>query len=205
MAQAQQSYQLKVTLRGSRPPVWRRFEAPGDVPLYQLHRILQIVMGWTDSHLHQFRRGKVLYGESDPEFGVRRQNERKVRLQDVLREAKDRMVYEYDFGDGWEHEVVLERVTSPRPGVQCPRVLAGRGACSPEDVGGVWGYYEFLEAIGNPKHPDHENMVAWCGGAFDPDAFDVDEINRFLRAKGRRRSDACHGRGGPSRQGKGSD
>jgi len=190
MAQEQDPYQLKVTLRGSRPPIWRRFEAPGDVTLYQLHRILQSVMGWTDSHLHQFRRGKVLYGESDPEFGVRRQNERKVRLQDVLRQAKDRMVYEYDFGDGWEHEVVLERVTSPEPGVQYPRVLDGWGACPPEDVGGVWGYYEFLEAIGNPNHPDHESMMAWCGGAFDPGAFDVDEINRFLRAKGRRRSGA---------------
>ena len=180
MAQKQQLFQLKVTLRGARPPIWRRFEVPADVTLYELHRILQIVMGWTDSHLHQFRRGKTLYGQSDREFGVRCQNEKKVRLQDVLRKAKDRMIYEYDFGDGWEHDLVREGIASPSAQVRYPRVLAGKGACPPEDVGGIWGYGEFLQAIRDPKHPEHEDMVGWCGGGFDPDAFDADALNRIL-------------------------
>lgn len=190
MGQERPVFRLKVTLRGSRPPIWRRFEAPGDVTLYQLHRILQVVMGWTDSHLHQFRRGNIRYGQSDPEFGVRRQNERKVRLVDVLRKAKDRMVYDYDFGDGWEHDVALESVSPPAPGAQYPRVVAGKGACPPEDVGGIQGYYEFLQAIRDPKHPDHQGMVEWYGGDFDPEAFDLDNTDRVLARTVRISADA---------------
>jgi len=172
--QERQQYGMKVTLRGSQPRIWRRFEVPADVTLHQLHRILQVVMGWTDSHLHQFRRGNSCYGQSDPEFGVRRINERKVRLQDVLLEPKDRMVYEYDFGDGWEHELVLEAITSTSGEGQAVRVHQGQGACPPEDVGGIWGYHEFLEALGNPKHPHHHDIADWWGGPFDSQAFDID-------------------------------
>lgn len=186
----QEIFRLKVALRGSRPPIWRRFEVPGDVTLYQLHRALQVVMGWTDSHLHQFCRGKTYYGQSDPEFGVPRQNERKVRLRDVLRKPGDRMVYEYDFGDGWEHDVRLESIAPPTPGVDYPRVVAGRGACPPEDVGGIWGYYEFLNAVRDPGHPDHRDMLEWCGGGYDPDALDLEAVNRVFRTKRRRKSDA---------------
>ena len=109
-------YRLKVTLRGSRPSVWRRVEIDADVTLFRLHEILQIVMGWTDSHLHQFRRGSMLYGQPDPEFGMHRENERRIRLREVLRKLKDRMIYEYDFGDGWEHEIVLEASESAAGG-----------------------------------------------------------------------------------------
>jgi hypothetical protein len=180
-------FRLKVTLRGSRPPIWRRVEVPAGVTLFQFHRILQIAMGWMDSHLHQFRRGNSLYGEPDPEYGVHRHNEKKVQLQDVLSEPRDRMIYEYDFGDSWEHEVLLVAITAPSPGAHYPQVLAGKGACPPEDVGGIWGYYEFLATIRDPKRPDHEDMLEWCGGGFDPDAFDIDETNRVLRSRIRRK------------------
>jgi hypothetical protein len=183
-------YRLKVTLRGSRPPIWRRFEVDANVTLSRLHHILQIVMGWTQTHLHQFRRGSTYYGQPDPEFGVHRENERRVLLSEVLRKPKDRMVYEYDFGDGWEHDVVLEAST-PATGVTPPvRVLAGKGACPPEDVGGVWGYRAFLEAIRNPQHPEHREMLEWCGGHFDADELEIDEINEYFQKKPRRRTDA---------------
>jgi hypothetical protein len=173
-------FRLKVTLRGSRPSIWRRLEVRADVTLFRLHQILQIVMGWTDSHLHQFRRGTTYYGQPDPEFGMDREDERRVRLSEVLRRAKDRMVYEYDFGDGWEHDVVLEASGSAGAVYPQVRVLAGKGACPPEDVGGIGGYYGFLEAIRNPKHPEHRDMLEW-GGRFDPDAFEIDEINRYFQ------------------------
>ena len=181
-------YQLKVTLRGTRPPIWRRFQVPRDVTLHRLHRILQVVIGWTDSHLHQFRAGDTYYGTPDPEFSVEVRNEKKVLLGEVLRRPKARMVYEYDFGDGWEHEVVLEAALPAPPKGRYPLVLAGKRRCPPEDVGGVGGYYHFLEVMGNAKHPEHRDLREWWGGPFDPDAFDVQEVNR-----------AFHGGWGPRR------
>lgn len=181
-------FQLKVTLRDWRPPIWRRFCVPDDITLYRLHGILQVVMGWTDSHLHQFRVGNEYFGTPDPEFGIELRNEKKARLREVLRRPKDRMIYEYDFGDGWLHDVVLEKITSAAHGVRYPVVLAGKRACPPEDVGGVGGYYEFLRAISDPDHPDHGDMMEWWGRPFDPDAFDVQAINR-----------AFHGGWGPAR------
>ena len=178
-------YRLKVTLRNIRPPIWRRIEVPRDISLYQLHRILQIVMGWTDSHLHQFQRGRTTYGTSDPEFGIQSVNERRTLLGEVLRKPKDRMVYEYDFGDSWEHDVVLEAIGEADPGVDYPTVLAGARACPPEDVGGFPGYYGFLEAVHDPRHPEHEEVLGWHDGPFDPEAFDLEAVNRHFRRSGR--------------------
>ena len=183
------TYRLKVSLRGSRPPIWRRLEVDAGVTLAGLHDILQVVMGWTDSHLHQFRRGTTYYGEPDPEMGMERADERRVPLCKVLRRPKDRMVYEYDFGDGWEHDVVLETIDEAGGAKAPPRVLAGRGACPPEDVGGIGGYYRFLEAIEDPKHPEHGELLEW-GGPFDPDGFEIDEINGYFQKRSRKRRDA---------------
>jgi hypothetical protein len=180
VAQGKLVYQLKVTLRGIRPPIWRRIQVLSDIALSRLHTILQVVMGWTDSHLHQFLASGTYYGTPDPELGIERQNERRVRLNEVLRRPKDRMEYEYDFGDGWEHDIVLERTMSPVPKGRYPIVVAGKRACPPDDVGGIGGYYDFLDAIKDPKHPDHHDMMEWCGGSFDPEAFDVQEINRLF-------------------------
>jgi hypothetical protein len=183
------SYRLKVTLLGVRPPVWRRVETPADVTLAQLHRILQIAMGWTDSHLHQFEQDGLLYGESDPEFGLDRVSEARTPLSGVLQRAKDAIDYEYDFGDGWLHRVVLEAVSEADES-RAPRVLAGKGACPPEDVGGIGGYANFLEAMADPRHPEHREYREWHGAAFDPTAFDLDAVNaglarlRLKRARG---------------------
>lgn len=173
-------YQLKVTLRGTRPPIWRRVRVAGDVTLYRLNDILQTVMGWTGGHLHQFCVGNTFYGTPDLEFGLEMRNEKKVRLSEVLQRPKERMVYEYDFGDGWEHDVVLEAVTATVPGERYPVVVAGKRRCPPEDVGGVVGFYDFLETMADPKHPEHKNMREWWGGIFDAKAFDIQDVNAAL-------------------------
>jgi hypothetical protein len=121
---------------------------------------------------------------------MEQQNERRVRLNAILRKSKDRMVYEYDFGDGWEHDVVLERSAASLPDSPQVRVIGGQRACPPEDVGGIGGYYAYLEAIEDPAHPEHDDMLEWAGGAFDPAAFDLEEVNTYFRVRTRRRRDA---------------
>ena len=177
-------YQIKVTLNGSKPPIWRRIQVPSDINLGKLHRILQVVMGWTDSHLHQFIMGGTYYGEPDPDYrdmGMEMRDEKRVKLNQLVRGEKSRLRYEYDFGDSWEHELLVEKILPPEPGVRYPVCLKGKRACPPEDVGGVWGYPDFLEAIQNPDHSEHEDMLEWIGGEFDPEAFDLDEVNEALR------------------------
>lgn len=166
-------YRLKVSLRRIRPPIWRRFLVPAGITLRQLHDCLQEVMGWTDSHLHQFEARGVIYGTPNPEFGVATSNEARVRLDQVLRRPKDRLTYEYDFGDGWEHDVVLERILPPAPEARYPIVEDGKRACPPEDCGGPYGYLGFLEILADPRHPEHEEMLEWAGGEFDPEAFEI--------------------------------
>jgi hypothetical protein len=146
------------------------------ITLAKLHRVLQQVMGWTDSHLHEFEANGVTYGEPDRELGPR-QNEKRVPLGDVLRAAGDRLVYTYDFGDGWQHDVTLDQVLDPDPKGQYPWVLDGKRACPPEDCGGPGGYARLLEVLANPKHPEHADLVGWVGGSFDPEAFDLRELN----------------------------
>ena len=174
-------YQIKTTLRGTRPPIWRRILVSRNINLAQFHNILQIVMGWTDSHMHQFRVGKTYYGTPSNELGMRVKSDKKVRLEEVLKKPKDRMIYEYDFGDSWEHDVVLEKIIPKDQKIKCPFVVKGQGACPPEDVGGVWGYYDFLEAVSNPGHLNHKEMVEWCGGSFNPDEFDIEGINAYFQ------------------------
>ena len=118
----QRVYQVKVTLRESKPPIWRRLLVSAATPLSRFHEILQVSMGWTDSHLHQFEAGGVVYGmkNEDLDFGFEVRDERKARLEQLLRKVGDRLHYEYDFGDGWGHEVRLERILAPEPGQRYP-------------------------------------------------------------------------------------
>src|SRR5690349_16792675 len=154
-------YQLKVTLRESKPPIWRRIQSPSDISLARLHQILQVVMGWTDSHLHQFIVGGTIIGVPDPDFGVEVKNERTVKLSQVVRGEKSKFIYEYDFGDGWQHEVLVEKVLQAEPGARYPICLTGKRACPPEDCGGIWGYDDLLEAIRNPDNPEHDELREW--------------------------------------------
>lgn len=177
-------YQIKVTLKDIRPPIWRRVQVPSNVSLNKLHRILQAVMPWADYHLHQFIIGGVYYGIPDPEYadcGFDVKSDRTARLNRVAPGARARFMYEYDFGDGWEHEILIEKVLPPEGGVRYPICLAGKRACPPEDVGGTPGYTRFLEAIRNPEHEEHDELQQWVGGSFDPEAFDLDEINHRLK------------------------
>jgi hypothetical protein len=175
------AYQLKVTLKHLRPPIWRRIQVTGDTSLFKLHRVLQVVMGWTDSHLHQFIVRGSYYGTPHPDFGFDVRDERRVALAEIASSPKTKFTYEYDFGDSWEHEILVEKMLPPDKGIYYPICLTGKRACPPEDCGGVWGYAGFLEAILDPDHPDHEEMLEWVGGSFDPEAFDLDAINRALR------------------------
>ncbi len=175
-------YQLKVTLKGSKPPIWRRIQVSSQTTLGQFHEILQTVMGWYDCHLHQFSIGGIDYGQPHPDlgFGQDIRNEKSVPLSRVVPGEKFKFDYTYDFGDGWEHQIVVEKVLPPDPEVQYPVCLKGKRNCPPEDCGGIWGYAELLEVLTESDHPDHSEMLEWVGGSFDPEAFDLDEINLLL-------------------------
>jgi hypothetical protein len=183
---------MKVTLVGSRPPIWRRVQVEGGVRLDRLHHTLQVVMGWSNSHMHGFRvRQRPQRGSRLRWLPVEGPDEKTTSLSDLLRRPRDWCVYDYDFGDGWEHQLLLEGALARVPSERYPVVLAGRGACPPEDVGGLPGYYHFLAVMDDPKHPEHEDMLEWVGRKFDPSAFDADAINRALHGgEGPRRLNA---------------
>ncbi len=183
-------YQIKVTLTGTHPPVWRRIQVPGNTTLLKLHDILQIVMGWEDYHLHMFTIEGSIFGDpADDEYGdLGTIDESRIKLNQVVYREGQRFSYEYDFGDSWDHTLLVEKILPPQEGVRYPICLKGKRACPPEDVGGVWGYENFLEAIRNPDHDEHEEYLTWFGGEFDPEAFDLEEVNTRLRSMGRGRS-----------------
>ena len=186
MAQAQRSttpvvYQIKVTLKGSRPPIWRRIQVTSETTLARLHRILQRVMGWEDYHLYQFMVGGMEYSDPKVLEEMEGHDARRVTLGTLVRGVKSKFLYEYDFGDRWEHEILVEKILPRDEGKSYPLCLAGKRACPPEDCGGIWGYGDFVKAIRDPKHHEHEEMLEWVGGEFDPDVFDLDEVNRELQ------------------------
>ena len=174
-------YQLKVTLRHVRPPVWRRIQVRGDATLDKLHQTLQIAMGWTESHMHQFVADGVFYGQPDPDLDFNVASERRTRLCDVVSDVRDRFIYEYDFGDGWEHELLVEEILQPEPRTSYPRCIKGKRNCPPEDVGGPWGYANFLQALHDENHPMHAEYQDSVDDSFDPDEFDLEAVNDYLK------------------------
>jgi hypothetical protein len=172
--------QVKVMLKHVRPPVWRRLVLPAELTFAGLHRLLQLAFAWDDNHLHVFRThdGEI----SDPERhgDPYDQDERRVRVADVLRDEGDRIVYEYDFGDGWEHEIVVEELLPD--GATVPRCLAGRRAAPPEDCGGPPGYARLVRVLSGRSHPQHGETVGWVPGGFDPGKFDPKRLDGVLRA-----------------------
>ena len=179
-------YQFKITLLDTRPPVWRRVQVK-DCTLDKLHEHVQTAMGWTNSHLHHFRVGEQLYGDpllmrenfAEMEY----EDSTATRLSDLLPRSgrRFRFEYEYDFGDSWRHEVLFEGFPRPERGKRYPVCLEGARACPPEDVGGAWGYQEFLEAIADPGNEEREGLLEWAGGSFDPEAFDPVAATRAMR------------------------
>lgn len=177
-------YQIKVTLSGSRPPIWRRLLIPSDLSLERFHYVLQAAMGWDGGHLHQFVSGGEYYGCIDPAFGLgdEVEDERKYSVAQLLPREKASLVYEYDFGDSWEHKIVLEKILPAGADAQQARCIKGVRACPPEDCGGIWGYADLIKIIQNPDDPEREDMLAWLGGEFDPEAFDIEAVNESLTA-----------------------
>ena len=183
------AYQIKVSLDVIRPPVWRRIVVPGDTTLSKLHDILQVVMGWENYHLHQFTIAGKRYGDAgQDEFGeLGFLDERRHRLSQLIPREGFRLSYEYDFGDGWQHTLVVEKIVPSEEGSRYPVCLAGKRACPPEDVGGVWGYEEYLAALQDPEDPEHDEWLQWRG-EFDPEAFNLEKVNSELKRPGRSRS-----------------
>ena len=185
---------VRVTLRGANPPIWRRLVVAGDTTLDALHEVLQIAMGWTDSHLHHFfpgseHRGSYFVTDYDLEEGDEGTHEEDVRVDQVLREPGDRLCYDYDFGDGWTHDVRLESVAEVS-GDPLPRCTDGRRACPPEDIGGIGGYEDVVAwhragrtaAALPPNVHSVERLTDWLPADFDPDAFDAAEVDLMFRA-----------------------
>jgi hypothetical protein len=175
------TYQLKVTLKNSEPAIWRRLLIASTENLEDVHIAIQIAMGWTNSHLHEFIKGRDRYGVPDDDFPSDMRDEADYRLDQILNKEKDKLSYIYDFGDDWAHEVELEKILPFESSKALPICLQGACACPPEDVGGIPGYMMFLEAISDPSHPEHEDMVEWIGDDFDPENFDLAETNDLLR------------------------
>jgi hypothetical protein len=173
-------YLLKIQLLDIEPAIWRRFVVPANITLDRLHDVIQIVMGWTDSHLHEFTIGNKRYTQY-PESKEDGLVCGRYRLEDLIKQKGRTFSYRYDFGDSWEHELVLEdsRYVNPelRTELAC---LEGERACPPEDVGGVHGYFEFYNALKDPSHEEHESSVEWSGGDFDSVRFDFESVNREL-------------------------
>jgi hypothetical protein len=180
-------YHLEVVLNRVEPQVRRRLQVPGNANLGWLHAVIQVAMGWTNSHLHQFRDGERIV--SDPAFELDEfednppvVDERKVMLMQVAPREHDEILYEYDFGDSWEHRISVVKVLDPdAAAAKVALCLDGARACPPEDCGGIWGYENLLNIIGNPRHKEHKTMLEWLGGPFDPEAFDPNKANTFLR------------------------
>ena len=175
-------YQFKITLGGSKPPIWRRIQVPETYTFWDLHVAIQDVMGWSGYHLHEFEvvnpsTGlKQTIGTPDDDSGRSVLLDRRQKIADYFSMANESAYYVYDFGDAWEHEILLEKILPREKGVKYPICLKGRRACPPEDCGGIWGYEELLEIIKDPQHDEYEEMLEWLGGEFDPQYFDVNAV-----------------------------
>jgi len=179
------AYQLKITLSGTRPAIWRRVRVSSSTTLAELHGIVQISMGWMDSHLHMFATSDgQRFGDTrhDEDGMMQMRDESAVTVGELLRKAKQSLTYEYDFGDGWGHSVVLEKVLPLKDDEPLPLCVHAVGQCPPEDVGGIGGFYAFLEAVRDPAHPEHDELLAWWGEpGFDPGEVNVESINELLQ------------------------
>lgn len=182
-------YQCKISLLDITPPIWRRVHVDGSTTLDQFHEIVQAAFGWWNYHLHEFEAGDVRYGPPDTaeDWDDPPQDERRTRLDAIANEGSS-FRYTYDFGDGWDHQIVIERVLPRSFDLATPACIAGQRACPPEDCGGPWGYRELLEILTNPDHPEHNERRRWLGRAFDPEAFDPRDFANNLNTQKNRRS-----------------
>ncbi len=172
---------LKVTLSGTKPPIWRRLLAPASMTLGDLSEAILTAMGWHGGHLHAFEVGGRQYGDRATVDDVADEN--RLTLGGVCKAGVKRFRYTYDFGDDWEHVVAIEKTEAPAPGQAYPACVAGSRNCPPEDCGGVWGYAEFLEILADPAHPERAERLEWIGEDFDPEEFDLSLADKRLGAR----------------------
>jgi hypothetical protein len=170
---------VKVTLRHTKPPIWRRLLVPGDMTLGDLHVAIQAAMGWHDGHLHAFHIADRQYGNPRQVDDVA--DETRMTVNRLVKSGIDRFGYVYDFGDSWEHAILIEK-TRPKggDGTSYPACVGGKRNCPPEDCGGPWGYAQLLEVLADPTHPEHAEQSEWLGRPFDPDAFSVSAADAAL-------------------------
>ena len=183
---SRQIFQFRLSLDGIKPPIWRRILVPADFTLSQLHRVIQAVMDWKDYHLHEFNVAGRVYGIPDPDGDLEFIDDRRVHLRDLRLSTRSRIRYIYDFGDEWTHELRLEEVLqsdSDDIGALC---IGGEFSAPPEDVGGIFAYEEFLEALSDANHEQHKDAKEWIGD-FDPANFSIEEANKRIRKRFRRR------------------
>ena len=183
---AEKAIQFKVELKYIRPPIWRRLVLPDNFTLGQLHDVIQVAMGWQNCHMHAFRFGDVHYTsqQASEMDEMNMENEETVLLGRVVVRAKQKFIYEYDFGDGWEHTLVAEKMLPIDPLAKYPVCLAGARACPPEDCGGIPGYCDTLEALkASKKTEEQKELLEWLGKGYDPESFNLDAVNRCLTGK----------------------
>jgi hypothetical protein len=177
-------HRIKVTIAGSKPPIWRRLEVPSAISLVGLHEVLQTAFDWDGGHLWLFEAGMDTFGVDD--LGTPSKDARRLTLGQVAPSKGFTMTYVYDFGDDWRHKIQVEDIGAAEPGVTYPRCLTGKRAAPPEDCGGVWGHAELIEVLADPAHPEYEDRLDWLGlgpdsaDEFDPAEFSVDEVNEML-------------------------
>ncbi|MBK8983479.1 MAG: plasmid pRiA4b ORF-3 family protein [Ignavibacteria bacterium] len=173
--------QFKITLKGSNPKIWRRFQTEDNLMFRDLHYLIQAIMGWENDHLYQFIFEEDRYiGDPEMHEGDDISDDKETELSEIFNAPKTIIIYEYDFGDGWEHELVLENILEKNPEQHYPVCLAGELNCPPEDCGGIYGFYDMLNILKDEKHPDHEEIKEWMGEDYDPDLFDIERVNKFL-------------------------
>ncbi|RII74873.1 plasmid pRiA4b ORF-3 family protein [Pseudomonas monteilii] len=177
---------LRIELKNIEPTIWRRVAVPENITLGRLHLVIQIAMGWENGHLHEFEIAGEHYGTPDRDgWGPQVKPEARKTLIKALA-GKKAFRYVYDFGDSWDHRIKVEKRLPAIACEQLPFCVDGANACPPEDVGGAWGYADFLEAMANTEHPEHEAMMEWYGEPFNPTAFDREQVNEWLKSVGRR-------------------
>ncbi|MGM0390418.1 MAG: plasmid pRiA4b ORF-3 family protein [Bacteroidota bacterium] len=183
----ERAVQLKISLKNSKPPIWRRVLVKSSISFYELHYTIQLAMGWGIYHLYEFKIGNYRIGIIDEDFDDPESGDAdvidatEITLDEVLSKGEVKSFnYEYDFGDGWIHSIVVEKTLPLDPATYYPVCIKGKLACPPEDCGGLYGYYNLLEIISDKKHPEYEEMLEWMGGRFDPTEFELDDVNVHL-------------------------
>jgi hypothetical protein len=186
-------YYLRITLKGSKPPIWRDILVPSYISLENLHYVIQTVMGWGNCHLHQFIAEKVLYTEGIKESDsdaddlpardveIQDRNEKKYTVSQLLQKVDTSIIYEYDLGDSWTHQIKLKKILPADANAHQPRCIKGEQACPPEDCGGIWGYTDMLETLRHTDDTENAQLIAWFGKDFNPSHFDIEAVNRTLR------------------------